>query len=154
MGRSRLLEFRAWLASAPVGTQLPAASLLEAVDKALEGDPAEVPATPSAEGAPHVALDWRALLWLVPAETRIGVHELAEALGRSPSWIYRRTSTKAAEKIGCDLLPFRKLEGELQFVVGEVRSWIRDHEEVVTSAPMESTTGERRLFSVVEGGAG
>ena len=153
MGRSRLLELRDWLASAPLGTQLPAASLLEAVDEALGDEQAKEPSNGVPESALPLSLNWRAQLWLVPAETRLGVRELAEALSRSPSWIYRRTSVKAAEKTGCDLLPFRKLEGELQFVVGEIRSWIREHEEVFVSAPMESTAGERRLFSVLEGGA-
>lgn len=93
-----------------------------------EGDTA--PQT-HAEAAPA---SWRVLLWSVPAETRIGVRELCEALDRSPDWLYRHTSPKADERI-----PHRKLGGELEFVVGEVREWIRHTEDVVvrgaTDAP-------------------
>jgi len=74
---------------------------------------------------------WRERLWTVPGETRIGVPELAEATGRSRDWCYRRTAKKAGEA----RIPHRKLDGELVFVVGEVREWIRGHEDVIHEGP-------------------
>jgi hypothetical protein len=87
-----------------------------------------VEAVPPADPA-----SWREKLWTVPSEVRIGRNELSEALGRPVSWIYRHTSVKA----GLPMLPHRKLDGELVFVVGEVRAWLLDHEEVLRSGRVE-----------------
>jgi hypothetical protein len=96
---------------------------------------------PAPEGPPEpVVQTWRERLWTVPAETRLGVHELAEALNRPKSWIYRRTGVKAEGRI-----PHRKQGGELVFAAGEVRAWLRSHEEIIEAGPMESTPAERRL---------
>jgi hypothetical protein len=82
------------------------------------------------EGAPEPSTDaslpWRALLWTVDAETRIGKDELLEAVGRPVSWLYRHTGEKSSERI-----PHRRLDGQLVFVVGEVRRWLREREEIV-----------------------
>lgn len=75
---------------------------------------------------------WREKLWTVPPETRIGVVELAEAVDRSRDWVYRHTSAKAGPD---DRLPHRKLDGELVFVVEEIRSWIRGREDVIHLPP-------------------
>lgn len=102
--------------------QLPPESLVPAgwVLENLDPDPEPVPV---AEPEPAT---WRERLWTVPAETRIGVRELAEAVDRSRDWVYRRTA-KAAD----DRLPHRKMDGELTFVVGEIREWINGHEDVI-----------------------
>ena len=77
---------------------------------------------------------WRVLLWTVDSETRIGRAELLEAVGRPASWLYRHTGPSAEARI-----PHRKLDGGLVFVVGEVRAWLREREEVVEAGPvMES----------------
>ena len=44
-------------------------------------------------------------------------------------------------------IPHRKLEGELVFLVGELRTWIRNTEETVFELPMESTERELKLMS-------
>jgi len=88
-----------------------------------------------------VTLTWRERLWLVPAETRLGTHEVLEAFGRGRSWLYSHLS----EERGVDRIPHRKLDGVLLFTAGELRAWIRAHEEVVSAGPMESSEGERRL---------
>lgn len=93
--------------------------------------------------APAPPLTWRERLWIVPAETRIGAAEVCEAFGRPKSWLYRHTSAAT--------IPHRKLDGELVFLVGEVRTWIRDHEEVVKAVPMESSAAERAGFGVIPG---
>ena len=76
---------------------------------------------------------WQERLWTAPAETRIGRQELLEAVGRSENWVYRHTGTKAK----CSRIPCRKLDGELVFVVGEVRQWILEHEETVVPGRVE-----------------
>lgn len=74
--------------------------------------------TPSPQPSPS---SWRERFWTAPDETRIGVRELAEALGKSRSWIYHRTA-RNSEAIP---LPSRTIaSGKLEFVVGEVRAWL------------------------------
>lgn len=145
MGRNSSLErLHAWLLAAPPGTSVPASALLEVLDQ-----PAPT-LVESPDVLPLPDLTWRGKLWLVPAETRIGVTELTEALGRPKSWVYRHTSDKAVAAGSGPMLPHRKLGGELVFVVGELRAWIRASEEVVVSGPMESTATERRMFGVID----
>jgi hypothetical protein len=88
--------------------------------------------TPEPLALPEPA-SWREKLWTVPSDTRLGRNELCEALGRPASWVYRHTSPKG----GLPMLPHRKLDGELVFVVGEVRAWVIDHEEVLRAGRVE-----------------
>ena len=90
----------------------------------------------------HAAETWRERLWTVPEPTRIGVHELAEALDRSPDWIYRAVSTKWAEKRGRQPLPCSRLDGCLSFTAGAVRRWLETNERVVRA---ESKRGRLAL---------
>lgn len=71
-----------------------------------------------------VAPSWREKLWTCPADTRLGVRDVAEALGRSPSWVYRAADAKK----GVHRLPCRRLSGELVFEAGEVRAWVEREE--------------------------
>jgi len=137
-GPLTLRELRAWAEAAPRGATVPVDALAELLS-GLEDE--TNPVIPGPQGSPEpVSRTWRERLWIVPAETRIGVHELAEALKRPRSWIYRRTSAKADGR-----LPHRKLGGELLFTAGEIRAWLREHEEVIEAGPMESAAAERRL---------
>jgi predicted DNA-binding transcriptional regulator AlpA len=113
---------RAWLQQAPAGTLVSAAAVLEQ----LEGvsDPIAAPAI-------AVPTSWRERLWVVPGETRLGVTELMEALGRPRSWVHRHTSKRS----GLPQLPHRKLDGSLVFVAGEIRTWLQDHEVRSGAAP-------------------
>ena len=70
-----------WASSAPVGTRVAAEALVPLLREALDAKPVE----PS--NAAPVELPWTALLWIAPAEARLGVHEVCEALGRSSSWL-------------------------------------------------------------------
>lgn len=117
-----LNELRRWAIDAPPGTVIPATALVDVMD-VLEDEPSAVPGDLPASS-------WRERLWTVPAETRLGVAELAEALDRPKSFVYARTGPKS--KVA---LPCRKLDGVLVFHVGEVREWIRTHEEIVSSGP-------------------
>lgn len=140
-----LSDLDTWLAAAPAGTLLTAQTVREMIaplasesrqDDREAVEPAETLAT------------WRERLWTAPAETRIGVKEVAEAVGRSASWIYKHTSTKAVEESEASPLPYRKLEGELVFVVGEIRAWIRDSEDVLRGGRMDSPAAQRSTFRI------
>lgn len=75
---------------------------------------------------------WRERIWTVPPETRIGVPELAEALGRSSNWVHAHTSSRRA---GEGRIPHRKLDGRLSFLVGEVLAWLEETEIVEVPPP-------------------
>lgn len=122
-------ELRTWLESlAEVYATIPAEEVIRRLP------PAESEVSPPPPGPVEVsAASWRERLWTVPAETRLGLEEVCEAIGRSPSWIYHRTSAKAE-----NLLLYRKLDGTLVFTAGEVRAWSRGQEEVVHAGPMGS----------------
>lgn len=122
-------ELRRWAETMP-GALVPASALLEALDGLEEPTPARGGAVPTPSPS------WRERLWSVPAETRLGVAEVAEALGRPKSFVYARTGS--AE----DALPHRKLDGSLVFTAGEIRAWIRDHEEVIAAGPYLSVQGD------------
>ncbi len=135
-GPQTLRELRAWAEAAPRGATVPVDALAEMLGGLEDETGTRMPAP---ERSPEpVVQTWRERLWTVPAETRLGAAELAEALNRPRSWIYRRTSAKAEGR-----LPHRKLGGELLFLAGEVRTWCRDNEE--TMYAMASTPAERRL---------
>jgi len=123
-GSETISELVQWLAKAPAGTMLAAAAISELLESARPKEP-----LPPAAVLP-VEPTWRERLWTAPAETRIGVRELAEAVGRPRSWVYRRTAPSADRAP----LPHRKLDGELVFVVGEIRAWLREHETVLVPA--------------------
>lgn len=132
-------DLRRWAASAPPGTMVPADRLAELLGTVEGTEAAPVPSEPGHDEP----ATWRVLLWTVDAECRIGRDELLEAVGRAPSWLYRHTGPSADDRI-----PHRKLEGQLVFVVGEVRRWLRDHEELIE---VGRTDGSPRLRSI-EGG--
>ena len=122
-----LTDLLRWAATAPRGTMLSAESIAELLD-VIEVEPTD-------ESARDIAtpLPWTVLLWTADSETRIGRTELLEAVGRPASWLYRHTCPKAEHRI-----PHRKLDNELVFLVGEVRRWLRDHEEIVVAGQMDA----------------
>ncbi len=137
-------DFLRWCQSAPPGTQLPAHSVARMLELAVDGKKPSNASRAAESGGTTCEWTWREKLWLVPAETRIGTAELAEALGRPKSWVYARTQAGAVDPV-----PHRKLDGTLTFAVGEVRAWIREREEVLVGGPMESTEAERRSLLVI-----
>jgi predicted DNA-binding transcriptional regulator AlpA len=118
-------EIREWLAAAPRGTLVEAQALALALAEADEGQPEG-----SAPQGGQVVC-WRERLWTAPADTRIGVAELCEALGRTKSWVWRHTGPRSTGP----RLPHRKLDGALVFVVVEVRAWLREHERIIVVRP-------------------
>ena len=130
-------DMAAWCARAPAGTHLDAQVVADVMKSAVDPEVGE----PSREATDTALLDlwtWRERLWTVPAETRLGVAEVAEALGRGRAFVYARTGAKAEDPI-----PHRKLDGTLLFTAGELRAWIRDREDVVVAGRSESTERER-----------
>ena len=126
-----------WLERAPEGTMLSARAVADRIrelelDDAVE-DPEPVAPAAGADVEATPEPTWQTRLWLVPAETRLSAAEVCEAVGRSKDWLYRRTGTKADHRI-----PHRRLDGVLVFVAGEVREWIREHEEQVQDGPTDA----------------
>lgn len=92
-----------------------------------EGE-APVPAPLAVE---PIAETWRTRLWTCPPETRLGVREVAEALDRSPDWVYRAVNRRLADEKGRDPLPCSRMDGVLVFSAGAVRRWVQVSESVV-----------------------
>lgn len=131
-----LRELVDWLRNALPGTAVPADALVARLEPLLAAGPQLHRDTlPIAPGA---ALTWRERLWTVPAETRLGVRDVAEAIGRPRSWIYRRTGEKCPKA----RLPHRRLDGELVFLAGELRTWLDAH-EIVMAAPIVRSSRAR-----------
>jgi predicted DNA-binding transcriptional regulator AlpA len=127
-GARSLANIVDWLKDAPPATTIEAHALREMLEPLVDAPAVVEPGEPAAP-----SMTWRERLWTAPAETRIGVTELAEAVGRSKYWVYRLTPKSA----GAARLPHRKLSGEVEFVVGEIRSWLRDNEEMVEKGRMD-----------------
>ena len=118
-GPSTLADVVAWCRQAPAGTRLDAhavADMLASVDMdALHVvEPVTAPET------------WRERLWTCPEETRLGVREVAEALGRPRSFVYARTGPRSTDPI-----PHRKIDGTIQFKADEIRHWLESREQVI-----------------------
>lgn len=135
---SSLTSFVAWLRAAPDGTVLAGSALLEILED-LHGEAPRPEDDASKSESAHMS-SWREKIWTVPAETRLGIIEAAEALGRPRSFVYRRTSAKS----GLSKIPHRKLDGSLIFQAGELRTWLASAEEsVVKSAPKRAEIRRR-----------
>lgn len=98
----------------------PAITKLAEALAALLAEAAPPPLVPNQRPTPP---SWRERLWTAPLDCRIGVVELAEALGRSKAFCYRLTRLKE--------VPFRRLDGQLLFRVGDIRDWLKQREDVV-----------------------
>lgn len=120
----------AWLQQAPAGTFVLAS---EIVSRLVSANPTSPPIQPRADAT------WRERLWTVPADTRLGVRELAEALDRSADFVYRHTAPGGTVA----RIPHRKLDGALVFAAGEIREWIKETEIVVATTPMTPKLGRQ-----------
>jgi predicted DNA-binding transcriptional regulator AlpA len=112
-----------WLNDFPKGTLLTVDAIRDLV--------AQIPGGPpliAVEDTTHT-MTWRERLWTVPQDTRIGSVELAQALGKSRSWVYHRTQVHSAHIP----LPHRRIDnGQLEFVVREIRLWLTQVDVVCT----------------------
>jgi predicted DNA-binding transcriptional regulator AlpA len=126
--------------------QVPAEALFPAgwIREHLEDGDAATEVAPPSTCEPEPT--WRERLWTAPAETRLGVAELMEALGVSRDWVYGHTSPKRTRDTAAHLrLPHRKLDGALWFLAGEVREWIRATEQVVVRGRAEDSRAQLRV---------
>ena len=135
-----VLDRHSSLRELPRDTLVPLGWILDRLD---EDESAEEQSIPDSVSDTPETDSWRLKLWTAPAECRIGPAEVCEAVGRTRPWLYRRTGAKAKDRI-----PHRKFGGELVFVVGELREWIRDTEELV-----EVGQTDGRFLKVSRGGA-
>ena len=102
------------------------ARALRLLADALESVPANQPAgTATVTVTETVSIGFTPeRLAAAPPDTRIGVQELAEGTGRSRSGIYKLIREQA--------LPARKLpDGTFAFVVGDVRQYFHEREQIV-----------------------
>src|SRR5574341_275824 len=115
-GAMTLGELRRAVEALPVGTllTLPREALLKALINSTTVETIDATTAPT----------WRERLWTCPAETRLGVPEIADALGRPPSWVYRAVSAAR----GSERLPARRLDGELVVEADALREWVRRRE--------------------------
>lgn len=119
------------------GALVDGARLLTRCAEQLE---AAVPIGVHREGTPApaaAAADWRERIWTCADDVRLGVRELAEAVGKSKAWVYRHTSQKS----GYGIIPHRKLDGELLFRAGDVRRWLEAYERGERVAPDAEASG-------------
>lgn len=138
-GAGGAASLRALLSTLPDAATLPVGWLRDQ----LAADPVDAaPPVLRVERAEAEAPTWRERLWTAPAETRIGVPEAAEALGRSVDFVHRHVGPAAArrhrDRKGLPPIPSSKLAGERLFTVAALRDWIRDNEE--PEAPPAATT--------------
>lgn len=110
--------------------------------KDTEGD---AESSADSDGAEKAESTWREKLWRVPAETRLGAKEVAEAVGQDVSWVHSRTWSGADP-----MLPHAKHGNDLVFKAGEVRTFLREQEDVIHAVPMESTEAERRDLQAID----
>ena len=133
------IEFQAWLSQAPAGTLVPAELLVQVLSATVSDT--------GLRGLIRQPMSWRERLWIVPADTRLGVAELLEALGRTRSWLYRHTGPKCRGA----RIPHRKLEGELVFLAGEVRQWLLENEVIIVPGRTQSLVVTRKQSSASAG---
>lgn len=137
-----LHRLRLMLEHTPPGSMIPVDWVRSIVEE--EAGPAQTVPDPEPATASE---DWRGRLWTCHPDTRLGVAELCEALGKGKSWVYRHTSEKSVEANGYNPLPCRRLDGELIFVASELRQWIQANETRVHTPPAT----DRPTWRVVEG---
>ena len=129
-----LSELQVWLKVSPPGTLVDAQVLAQALALS-RSDPGRAVQS-------QQSTSWRERLWVVASDTRLGVTEVLEAIGRTRSWLYRHTGPSSPRV----RIPHRKLEGELVFLAGEVRQWLIENETVVVpgrTTPWVPTRGQR-----------
>lgn len=122
-------DFRNWLRGAPAGTMLPASVVFELIGKANEAP------TLVTEGPASVS--WREKIWTCPADTRLGVREAAEAIGRGKDFVHRHSGPKAGDR----RIPSKKLDGHMVFRAADIRDWIVANEEGGGEADVMAESG-------------
>lgn len=89
------------------------------------------------EGEEMVPKSWHERIWTAHSDIRLDVEQVAEAVNRPKSYIYKQVSEGN--------IPHRKDGGVLVFRVGEIRQWIEDREVIQRSGPTAPPRPKRRL---------
>ena len=79
----------------------------------------------AADGVPDADTPWTERLWTVPVETRLTLEQVAQACGRSLSWVYQRSGPSCDPEVR---LPVRRLDGTVVVTAGDLRAWLRRQE--------------------------
>ena len=119
-----------------------ALSTVERLAQAMADLLAEVAATRApASGADQgvAPVSWRERLWTAPGDTRLGIAELSEALGRSKAFIYRHTRAKS--------IPHRLLDGHLTFRAADIREWLQDRENLIVTPGLRTLVTRKAPLS-------
>jgi len=130
-----------WLEGFPDGSLVPPACVVKRLRGAVALFDGNGTATVPVAERPPPACSWRERIWTVLGDTRLGVPEVCEVLGKSRDAVYRLTSEKLARQAMATghtdpRLPHRKgHDGSLVFVASELRQWIEAHEEQVVRPP-------------------
>ena len=110
-------------------------SLTEAVEHAVE-------VVLTRRGTADAPRGWtRERFWSAPAETQIDTAELAEALGLSRGAIQRRVS----HGMPCRRARDGTKNGTFIFIVGVVREWLSEQQEIVNPFTPRVASRPRRL---------
>ena len=111
------MTLRDWLEECPPGTLVRAGEILARLDAS------DVPNGIHDDLTTYGKVGTTAAerLWSCPDQTRYTVTELAAALNRPKSYIYKHTANRT--------IPFTKIDGQNTFIVSEVRRWVVDREE-------------------------
>ena len=136
-----LAGVRDWLRRAPAGTMVPAAAVLELLDAV---GPAKLE-TPALE----YRMTWRERIWLVPDDTRLGVHECAEVFGEKRNWVWARTRTDAG-KSALRQLPVQRIDGNLVFRAADLRAWMLGGDSEATTSAAGTYEARRRVAMSLE----
>lgn len=80
-----------------------------------------------------VTVSWREKLWTCPPDTRLGVTEVAEALGRSKHSIYQLTKRRE--------IPHAKFQGAIVFRALDLRKWAASREVPVVRPDLSLSRG-------------
>ncbi len=108
----------------------------------------EPSAAPPSLATPVEKAGWRERLWTCPPDTRLGVKEVAEAVGRSVDWTYRACSTAHAAEHGRGPLPYSKIDGVSVFAAGTVRDWLQASEIIVNPEPTRTARTHIRSYTM------
>ena len=94
---------------------------------------ASAPVMVTTDGARH---SWRSRLWTEAPDARMDMHDVAEALNRSRSWITSRLNPPDGSRVVP--IPHRKRDGIITFTAGEVRTWWTQLETIERMGPVET----------------
>lgn len=123
-----LADLHRWALRAPASVSMPVRDIAALLAPLLESEPKEGRLAP-------IPSTWRERVWTCPPQTRMTAAEVAEAIGapisRVYGWTHRTENPELLRRRREQgrAIPFRKVDGALVFLAGEVRDWLRERAE-------------------------